>query len=118
MEIEDAIDDLGIGDPPTLTTEVDGAPAVINGATGAVAEPLVTVDDTDDSVLSDLAHCMEAEARLRTAANKAKNALTAASKKTKAAAEHAAAHWAKSRQVELVLTTGGTVPDGDDEEEE
>ena len=68
---------------------------------------------TDDQVLGHLARCVEEEAILRTAANRAKNALAAAHKRTTAATEHAAAHYARSRQIEMDLSTGGTEPEGD-----
>jgi hypothetical protein len=79
--------------------------------------PFVEVEVTDESVLGNLARAMEAEATLRTAANTAKNALAHAVKKTKAAAEFAAHHWAHSRQMTMNLTPGGTEPDDDDGED-
>jgi hypothetical protein len=95
------------------TATVDGEPArIVDGPL------LVEHVTTDEEVLAALARSMESEARARTEANRAKNALSAAVKRTKAAAEHAAAHWARSRQVEMVFTTGGTEPDDDDEGDE
>jgi hypothetical protein len=85
----------------------------MNAVDGALP---ITVDDTDETVLGHLARAVEKEARLRTAANKAKNALSAAAKETKAAQQHAAEFYARSRQIDMQLTTGGTDPDDDDDE--
>ena len=93
---------------------VDGARATINHDT---RPKLLDVPVTDDSVLGNLARAMEEEAVLRTAANTAKNALAHAVKKTKAAAEYAAQHYAKSRQLVMNLTPGGTEPDDDGDDE-
>jgi len=77
-------------------------------------EPLVTVAETDEDVLRGLAQALEHEALMRTAANKAANALKAATKTTKAAYEHAAAFYAATRQVEMNFTTGGTIPEDEE----
>jgi hypothetical protein len=96
-------------------TEVDGEEAVIDGRTGGVKErPLIESADSDDAVLAHLARCVEKEARLRTAANRAKNALSKAHKETEAAQQHAAEHYARSRQLVMDLTTGGTDPEEDE----
>jgi hypothetical protein len=71
----------------------------------------VASPETDDDVLRGIAKALEYEALMRTAANKAANALKAAAKATRAAYEHAAAYYASTRQVEMKFTTGGTEPE-------
>ncbi len=84
----------------------------LNGTTGAPlgSEPLITVDDSDESVLQTLARALEVEAEKRTVLNTAKNDHAAAKKRAEAAAQHAAAYYARTRQVEMQLTVGGTDP--------
>jgi hypothetical protein len=94
---------------------VDGKPAKL--VHDQTQPPLVEAPVTDESVLGNLARAMETEAILRTAANTAKNALAHAVKQTKAAAAFAAEHWVQSRQMAMDLTSGGTEPDDDDEDE-
>jgi len=118
-DLHSAVAALDLGTPPPIhpNAEVDAQPAIIDGRTGGPA--LVEVPEDDSTVLRDLAEAMAVEARLRTVANTAKNALTAASKRTKAAAEHAAEFYNRTRQLGLTLTTGGTDPapeDGDEGE--
>jgi len=111
-----------LGEPPGANATVDGVAAHIDDRP-APDEPEGDDDGepgfdfstltTDDQVLGHLARCVEEEALLRTAANRAKNALAAAHKRTVAATEHCAAHYARSRQIEMDLSTGGTEPEGD-----
>lgn len=109
-EPNDALDDDALRERESSTT-VNGEPArIVHNS----QPPLIEAAATDDSVLGNLARAMEIEAKLRTEANKAKNALAHAVKQTKAAAEYAAQHWANSRQMAMNLTSGGTEPDDDD----
>lgn len=89
-----------------------GTPPAPHAAPPAETPTLpIAVTETDEDVLRGLAQALEHEALMRTAANKAANALKAAVKATKAAYEHAAAFYATSRQVVMVFSTGGTTPD-------
>lgn len=103
-----------IGTPPAANATVDGRDAIIDG-TVPRDEPFIADPVTDASVLASLAQAVENEARVRTQANIAKNALTAAHKKTIAAMEFAATHYSESRQLGMELTTGGTDPEEDPE---
>ena len=73
------------GDRGRRRGTVDSQDAVIERGPPFIPPPEVT----GESVLSALAHALESEARLRTVANKAKNALTHAVKRTKDAAKFA-----------------------------
>jgi hypothetical protein len=101
--------DFGTPPPPHEPPPLD------DGTTAAAQQELLAaVPENDEDVLRSIAQALEHEAVMRTVANKSANALKAATKRVKGAYEHAAAYYARTRQVEMVFTTGGTIPEDDD----